>query len=101
MGKENAGTISPTSPILDSIGSPLDVPKKPLQAGRPQIIRSSDGGIIGSSDDHHQLIGSVGRGWLVRWWMMKGMMMKRMIGRNSHTLELGELGGLAFAAAQA
>ena len=35
-------------------GSPLDAPKKPLQAGRPQIIRSSDAGIIGWSDlgDH-------------------------------------------------
>ena len=35
-------------------GGPLDAPKKPLQAGRPQIIRSSDVGIIGWSDlgDH-------------------------------------------------
>ena len=32
-----------------SCGGPFDAPRKPLQAGRPQIIRPSDVGIIGWS----------------------------------------------------
>ena len=44
------GLWRPVAPF----GGPLDAPKKSLQAGRPQIIRSSDAGIIGWSDlgDH-------------------------------------------------
>ena len=33
-------------------------------------LRASDHRMVGSSDDHHQLIGFAGRGWLVRWYMV-------------------------------
>ena len=36
--------------LVAPCGGALDAPKKPLQAGGPQIIRSSDVGIIGWSD---------------------------------------------------
>ena len=62
-----------------------------LGASNHRILGSSDDqilGIISGQISDHQLFGSAARGCLVRWWVMK-----EIIGRNSHTLELGELGG--------
>ena len=88
------GSLPDCGGLWRPVAADWDALRNLCRLGGPQIIRSSDAGIIGWSDlaGDHRMVRS-GRGWLVR--MMKDERLKRMIGRNSHTLELGELGGLA------